>query len=87
MIVKSGDRVLVQGITGKQGTFWTEKMQAYGTNIVGGVDQKKEGTHHLGGPVFASAAEVAAELVDGGRAGVDVSVMFIPPAGARAATE
>ncbi|MGI9599251.1 MAG: succinate--CoA ligase subunit alpha [Acidimicrobiales bacterium] len=87
MIVKSGDRVLVQGITGKQGTFWTEKMQSYGTSIVGGVNPRKAGTEHLGVPVFASAAEAAAELADGGRVGVDVSVMFIPPAGARAATE
>ncbi len=81
MIVRSADRVLVQGITGKQGTFWTEKMQAYGTNIVGGVNPKKAGTEHLGVPVFASAVEAAEASA------IDVTVLFIPPAGARAAIE
>ena len=86
MIVRSGDRVLVQGITGKQGTFWTEKMQAYGTNIVGGVNPKKAGTEHLGVPVFASATEAAEQLqAEGG--GIDATVLFIPPGGARAAIE
>lgn len=87
MIVRSGDRVLVQGITGKQGTFWTEKMQAYGTTIVGGVNPKKAGTEHLGVPVFASAVDASASLREQGGAGIDVSVLFVPPAGARAATE
>ncbi|MGH1488806.1 MAG: succinate--CoA ligase subunit alpha [Acidimicrobiales bacterium] len=87
MIVRSGDRVLVQGITGKQGTFWTEKMQAYGTNIVGGVNPKKAGTEHLGVPVFESVVEAANQLGENGQSGVDVTVLFIPPAGARAATE
>ncbi len=87
MIVTGADRVLVQGITGKQGTFWTEKMQAYGTNIVAGVNPKKAGTDHLGVPVFASAVEAAAGLGQDGRPGIDVSVLFIPPAGARAAIE
>ena len=41
MIVRQQDRVLVQGITGRQGSFWTERMQAYGTRIVGGVNPKK----------------------------------------------
>ncbi len=86
MIVSGRDRVLVQGITGKQGTFWTERMMAYGTNIVGGVNPKKAGTEHLGVPVFASAEEAAAELADGDGPGVDVTVLFIPPAGAKAAT-
>lgn len=78
MIVRRGDRVLVHGITGRQGTFWTERMQAYGTTVVGGVNPKRAGEQHLGVPVFASAVDAAAEL-DGG---VDVSVLFVPPAGA-----
>ena len=41
MIITRKDRVLVLGITGKQGTFWAEKMAAYGTNIVGGVNPKR----------------------------------------------
>lgn len=86
MIVRSTDRVLVQGITGKQGTFWTEKMQAYGTSIVGGVNPRKAGTTHLGVPVFASAADAATQLQAQG-SGVDVSVLFIPPGGARDAIE
>lgn len=86
MIVSGEDRVLVQGITGKQGTFWTERMMAYGTNIVGGVNPKKAGTEHLGVPVFASAQDAAAELADGDGPGVDVTVLFIPPAGAKVAT-
>ncbi|MCP3988620.1 MAG: succinyl-CoA synthetase subunit alpha [Actinomycetia bacterium] len=83
MIVSESDNVLVHGMTGKQGTFWTERMQEYGTTIVGGVSPNKAGTEHLGVPVFASAQEAAAS-VDGG---IDVSVLFVPPAGARAATE
>lgn len=85
MIVRKHHRVLVQGITGKQGTFWTEKMQQYGTTIVGGVNPKKAGTEHLSVPVFGSATDAAAQLAADG--GVDVSVLFVPPAGARAATE
>jgi succinyl-CoA synthetase alpha subunit len=81
MIVRSSDRVLVQGITGKQGTFWTEKMQACGTNVVAGVNPKKAGETHCGVPIFATAVEAMKS------APFDVSVMFIPPAAARAAAE
>ncbi len=77
MIVRGADRVLVQGITGKQGTFWTERMQAYGTDIVGGVNPKKAGVNHCGVPVFASARAAMDDL------GFDASVMFIPPLAAR----
>jgi succinyl-CoA synthetase alpha subunit len=79
MIVRSSDRVLVQGITGKQGTFWTERMQEYGTRVVGGVNPKKAGTRHCGVPVHASAGQA---MADGG---FDVSVLFIPPLGCKAA--
>ena len=57
MIVRKKDRVIVLGITGKQGTFWTEKMIAYGTNVVGGVNPKRAGETHVGVPIFASTAE------------------------------
>ena len=79
MIVRGGERVLVQGITGRQGTFWTERMQAYGTRIVAGVNPKRAGVEHCGVPVFASAGEAMRET------GFDVSVLFIPPLGVRAA--
>ena len=81
MIVRGAERVLVQGITGKQGTYWTERMQAYGTRIVAGVNPKKAGTAHCGMPVFATAREAM------GAVGFDVSVQFIPPLGVRAAAQ
>lgn len=73
MIVRASDRVLVQGITGRQGTFWTEKMIAYGTRVVAGVNPKRAGDTCCGVPVFANVRDAAYEL-----GGVDVSVMFIP---------
>lgn len=82
MIVRRADRVVVQGMTGRQGSFWTEKMLAYGTRIVGGVNPKRAGQTHVGVPVFAAVRDAAQEL-----GGVDVSVMFIPPAAALAAAE
>ena len=83
-IFRRHHRVLVQGITGKQGSFWTERMQAYGTKVVGGVNPKKAGTVHCGVPVYASAGEaMQADGGDGG--GFDASILFIPPLGVRAA--
>ena len=79
MIVRGAQRVLVQGITGKQGTFWTERMQAYGTRVVAGVNPKKAGAERCGVPVFASAHDAMREV------GFDVSVLFIPPLGVKAA--
>ena len=79
MIVEGHERVLVQGITGKQGTYWTEHMQAYGTRVVAGVNPKKAGTDHCGVPVFATAGDAMRET------GFDVSVLFIPPLGVKAA--
>ena len=51
MIVRKNDRVVVLGITGKQGTFWTEKMIAYGTNVVAGINPKRAGETHVGSPL------------------------------------
>jgi succinyl-CoA synthetase alpha subunit len=82
VIVRSSDRVVVQGMTGRQGSFWTEKMIGYGTRVAGGVNPKRAGELHQGVPVFASVREAAQKL-----GGVDVSVMFIPPAAALEAAE
>jgi succinyl-CoA synthetase alpha subunit len=77
MIPRKDHRVLVLGITGKQGQFWTEKMRACGTNVTAGVNPKKAGAIQDGVPVFASAGEAAA------KAGFDIAVMFVPPMGAK----
>jgi succinyl-CoA synthetase alpha subunit len=73
MIYRRGQKVLVQGITGKQGTFWAEKMMECGTEVVGGVNPKRAGQEHLGVPVYGTAIEATK------KAPCDVSVIFIPP--------
>ena len=73
MIYRRGQKLLVQGITGKQGTFWSEKMMECGTQIAGGVNPKRAGEKHLGVPVFRSAVEATKETP------CDMSVIFIPP--------
>ena len=55
MIVRGAERVLVQGITGRQGSFWTERMIAYGTRVVGGVNPKRAGETCCGVPVHEFA--------------------------------
>jgi succinyl-CoA synthetase alpha subunit len=57
MILRGSDTVLVLGITGKQGTFWSERMRDYGTKIVGGVNPRRGGEKHLDLPVWASARD------------------------------
>lgn len=79
IIYRQSARVLVQGITGKQGTFWTQKMMECGTRVVAGVNPKRAGERHLGVPVYATAEAAMAESP------FDVAVMFIPPAMAREA--
>ena len=73
MIVRSQHAVLVQGITGKQATFWTERMRSCGTQIVAGSSPGKGGTTHLGVPVYHSAREAALAHR------LEVSVLFTPP--------
>ena len=66
-------KVIVQGITGAEGTKHTRRMVAAGTNVVGGVNARKAGTDVDGIPVFASVAEAMEQT------GADVSVVFVPP--------
>jgi succinyl-CoA synthetase alpha subunit len=77
MIYRRGQKVLVQGITGKQGSFWAARMMEQGTDVVAGVNPKRAGDSHLGLPIFASAVEAAKKTP------CDVSVIFIPPAMAK----
>lgn len=74
MIYRKGQTVLVQGITGKQGSFWAQKMMDCGAEVVAGVNPKRAGETHLGLPVFGSAVEATRARP------CDVSVIFVPPA-------
>ena len=74
ILVSENTRLVVQGITGSEGTFHTEKAIEYGTKVVAGVTPGKGGTKHLGVPVFNTVKEAAEE------AGANTSVVFVPPA-------
>ena len=79
MIVRGHEKVLVQGITGRQATYWTTRMMEYGTRVVAGVSPKKAGITHCGVPVHGSARAAMDET------GFDVAVLFVPPASVKSA--
>src|SRR5438876_3339237 len=73
VLVDKNTRLIVQGITGKEGTFHTIQMIEYGTNVVGGVTPGKGGTIHEAVPVFNTVADAVRE------SGANASVIYVPP--------
>jgi succinyl-CoA synthetase alpha subunit len=73
VLIDRSTRLLVQGLTGREGTFHAKQAAAYGTNVVGGVTPGKGGSTHEGFPVFNTVAD-AVEAT-----GADASVIFVPP--------
>jgi succinyl-CoA synthetase alpha subunit len=74
ILINKKTKVVVQGITGRDGSFHTEQMRKYGTNVVGGVTPGKGGTKVKGIPVFNTVAEAVAKTK------ANTSVIYVPPA-------
>jgi succinyl-CoA synthetase alpha subunit len=74
ILIDENTRVVVQGITGNEGTFHTKQMQAYGTKIVAGVTPGKGGITHLGVPVYNTVEEAVLNE------GANASIIFVPSA-------
>jgi succinyl-CoA synthetase alpha subunit len=73
ILVDKNTRLIVQGLTGKEGTFHAKACAEYGTKVVGGVTPGKGGTTHEGWPVFNTVADAVRET------GANASVIFVPP--------
>jgi succinyl-CoA synthetase alpha subunit len=74
VLLDRSTRLLVQGVTGREGTFHAKQAAAYGTTVVGGVTPGKGGTRHEGWPVFDTVRDAVAAT------GANASVIFVPPA-------
>src|SRR5437868_5369139 len=74
ILVDASTRLIVQGITGREGTFHAKGCAEYGTNVVGGVTPGKGGSTHEGWPVFNTVADAVRET------GANATVIFVPPA-------
>ena len=73
VLINEKTRVVVQGLTGREGTFHAQQMIEYGTKVVAGVTPGKGGAKHIGVPVFNTVADAVRET------GADVSLIFVPP--------
>ena len=73
VLLDKNTRLIVQGLTGREGTFHGKQAAAYGTNVVGGTSPGKGGTTHEGFPIFNTVAEARAKT------GANASVIFVPP--------
>jgi succinyl-CoA synthetase alpha subunit len=74
VLLDKNTRLIVQGLTGREGTFHAKAAASYGTNVVGGVTPAKGGTMHEGWPVFNSVHDAMRET------GANATVIFVPPA-------
>jgi succinyl-CoA synthetase alpha subunit len=73
VLVNKNSKIIVQGFTGKEGTFHAEQMIEYGTNVVGGVTPGKGDTEHLGKPVFNTVKDAVDQVQ------ADTTIIFVPP--------
>src|SRR5215216_7197653 len=73
VLIDRSTRLIVQGLTGKEGTFHAKQAAAYGTQVVGGVTPGKGATVHEGWPVFNTVADAVRET------GANATVIFVPP--------
>src|SRR5450756_898623 len=73
VLIDKSTRLIVQGLTGREGTFHAKQAAAYGTTVVGGVTPGKGGTTHEGWPVFDTVQDAVRET------GANASVIFVPP--------